>query len=214
MDDVCFVSVAFGERYIEQQERLRESILAIYPDAILLFYTDERPVGARTFYESLYGFKPYAVIDAISVKKCDRIIWCDTAMILMDKIDDLFKYDIMAVQDDNKLFKFISDRYLDKNKMTRKELEQLPWHLVGGSLFYFDFTKDITCDIFAGWMADERHGLFGSQYEEASEKLQGHRADESCMAMQLYKHGVNPVLASEVRYNVEENPMWIKKHFK
>lgn len=214
MDDVCFVSVAFGERYVEQQERLRESILAIYPDAILLFYTDTSPEGARSFYESLYGFKPYAVLDAINVKRCHKIVWCDTAMILMDKIDDMFKYDIMAVQDDNKLVKFISDRYLSENKLTREELERLPWHLVGGSLFYFDFTKDITCDIFAGWIADERAGLFGSQYEEASEKLQGHRADETCMAMQLYKHGVNPVSASEVRYNVEEKPMWVKKHFK
>jgi len=214
MNDVCFVSVAFGERYVEQQERLRESIFDIYPDANILFYTDARPEGSRTFYESLYGFKPHAVLGAINIKKCDKIIWCDPAMILVDKIDDMLKYPIIAVQDDNKLFKFISDRYLAKSKLTRLELEHLSWHLVGGSLLYFDFTNDIACDIFAGWMADERAGLFGSQYEEASEKLQGHRADETCLAMQIYKHGVTPISGPDVRYNIEENPMWLKKHFK
>jgi hypothetical protein len=214
MDNVCFVSVALGERYVEQQVRLKESILAIYPEANLLFFTDELPKGSKSFYDSLYGFKPYAVLQAIEARKCDQIIWCDTAMILMDEIDDLFKYEIMAVQDDNKLSTFISDRYLKASHITRDECKNNGWHLVGGSLYYFDFDSNRTCDIFAAWMADERRGLFGSQEQEASEQLQGHRGDETCMAMNLYLAGMKPVSAAEVRYNVEENPMWIKKHFK
>lgn len=214
MDDVVFVSVAFGERYIEQQIRLRESILSIYPEANILFFTTELPEGSKSFYDSLYGFKPYAILQAISTMKCNKVVWCDPAMILMDKIDDLMKYSVVAVQDDNLLCNYISERYLSVNNMSRQHVYDLKWHLVGGSLYYIDFTTEQGQAVFSGWINDESKGLFGSQYEEATEQLQGHRADETCMAMNLYLNDIKPTPGPDVRYCIEKNPMFIKKHFK
>lgn len=213
MNNLVFVSVAFGAQYIEQQNRLRESILTIYPQAALLFWTNCYPPDSRNFYQSLYGFKPHAIMEARR-QGFRRIIWCDTAMILQGPVDDLLKYKIVAVQDDNKLAQFISDAYLERNKLTREELKKMPWHLVGGSLYYFDFYEAVTKNIFRRWLIDEMDGMYGTQEQEASEQLQGHRGDETCMAMAFYKNMIQPQSAAEVRYNVEENPMFTKKHFK
>lgn len=213
MNDVAFVSVAFGYEYLEQQKRLRESILKIYPEANLVFFFDCLPPTSRTMYESLYGFKPHAVQEALN-KGFKRIIWLDPAMILMDKVDDLFAFDVVAVKDDNRLFNLISEPCLKFYDLTREEIEIRKWHLVGGSLYYFDFNKIVTNDVFKTWLNAEKQGLFGSQQEQASEKINGHRSDETLMALAMYFQGLEPQGAYQVRYCIANNPMFIKKHFK
>ena len=213
MDDVIFVSVAFGDRYVEQQETLLNSIKIFYPEAKTLFFTDVLPIGSKPFFDSLYGFKPHAIMEARRMGY-RKIIWLDPAMILMGVVDDLLKYEVMAVKDDHKLGQFISDAYLMKYQFTREGMMSTPWHLVGGSLYYFDFNSQRACDIFNMWMLDEIEGLFGTQDQQASERLQGHRSDETCLAMAMYMKGVHPVSAPDVRYCTAENPMFIKKHFK
>ncbi len=213
MKDVAFVSVAFGERYVAQQDRLRESILAIYPDANIFFYRECLPLTSRSFYDSLYGFKPHA-IDAAVKDGHSKIIWLDPAMILMDKVDDLLQYPVVAVKDDTKLCNVIADKYLQAVGVTREQVKENDWHLVGGSLYYLDFNTPIATRVFNKWQFDEATGMFGSQYEEASQKLQGHRADETCMAVNMYTTGIEPMPAHQVRYCIESNPMFVKKHFK
>jgi hypothetical protein len=218
MDNVVFVSVAFeshsfGDQYLQQQERLKKSILAIYPDANLLFYKDEYPPGSKNFSASLYGFKPHAVQAAISFK-FQHVIWCDTAMVLMDKIDPILTKPMLAVRDDNKLHNLISDRCLKYFGKTRKWVEESGLHLVGGSLYHFDFSYPIVADLFNLWKSSEEKGIFGSQYEEAHGYLQGHRADETCMAMCMDHFRMHPYSHQEAGYNCEQNPIFIKKHFK
>lgn len=212
MEDVVFVSVAFGERYVEQQRRLKESILAIYPSANIMFWADEYPPGSRTMDESLYGFKVHAIMEA--KKTFSRVVWVDTAMVLHDKIDDLFKYSIVAVRDDNKLYNLISDRAANYYEMNKGTIQYKEWHLVGGSLYYFDFTTHDASIIFGHWFRSERDGIFGSQRESASEQINGHRHDETCMAMCMYIYGIEPIPGDQVRYCIEKNPMVTKQHFK
>lgn len=212
MKSLVFVSVAFGIQYIEQQDRLKKSILDIYPDANLLFYRDCLPPKSKPFLDSLYGFKVHAIKEAM-FKGFTEIIWLDPAMILCREIGDTFKgMTACAVKDDHKLSQFISDKYLDVCDETRESLNEKDVRLVGGSLYYFNIEKALP--LILSLTADEYLGYFGSQKEEASEQLQGHRADESCMAMRLYKNGIQPVSGAEIGYCVEENPIFIKKHFK
>lgn len=217
MKDVCFLSVAFGEKYIEQQVRLKESILHFYPEANLIFRTEEYPPGSVSMSESLYGFKPHAVLEAKNLGY-KKIFWLDTAMIMVDKIDLLLEIGaavgIVAVKDETLLSKVISDRYLKDHGTTRESLDERDYHLVGGSMYLFDFDHPITEIIFGEWLDDEMNGFFGSQAEEASEQLQGHRADETCMAMCLYQYKRPPIDRNLARYNNETNSIFIKKHFK
>jgi len=212
-DDLVFVCVAFGDRYVEQQVRLRLSIYEIYPEANIIFWTNTLPKGSRSFYDSLYGFKPWAIQEAID-RGFRKVIFLDPAMILVDKIDYLFQFDMMAVMDDNLLYNLISDKCRITYLLTNEQIKDRKWHLVGGSIYYFDFTKEVTQKIFETWKSMEEKGLFGSQEEEATERLQGHRADETCMAISMYLHGVEPTPMEQARYCIENNAMFRKSHFK
>ncbi len=212
MGDVIFCSVAFGNRYLDQQRRLEESIRAIYPDARLLFFRGRLPDTSREFHESLYGFKVHAIAEASQI--CPKVIWLDPAMILTGPIDRLYYHSVVAVKDESKLHQSISEIFLDYIDISRKKVKEFDWHLVGGSLYYFDFDKVSAIQIFEMWANFEKGGWFGSQQQQASEQINSHRNDESCMAVAMYLHEVYPVTPEEVGYCVEKDASFQKKHFK
>ena len=212
MDDVVFCSVAFGEEYVKQQHRLKDSIKAIYPKANQLFYINELPPGSKPFRDSLYGFKPHLVFEA--KKEYSKVIFLDPAMILVGKIDRLFPFQMIAVKDDSVLHNVVSNKTLQYYRLSNLEIKENEWHLVGGSFYYFDFTTKVANDIFNTWFTAEVNGLFGSQQEAASEQLQGHRYDETLMALAMYFNGIEPQRADEVGYCITNNSIWQKKHFK
>ncbi len=213
MDDVIFTSVAFGQQYLEQQKRLEASIREIYPEANMLFFAGRLPDTSRPFEDSLYGFKPHAILEAS--QRFKKVVWLDPAMILTGPIDRLLDHSIVAVRDESSLADCFADKYFNlTTSVTREDFRKYKVHLVGGSLYYFDFTQDMAKNVFQMWYDMERSGWFGSQQEQASEQINSHRNDESCMALSMYLHGVQPVTPEEVGYCVEENQMWAKRHFK
>lgn len=210
MTDFIIISCAFGKRYLEQLDRLEASVKAIYSHFPMMSWRNEQVPG-RPHRESLYGFKVHAVQAALD-KGYSKIIFLDPACILQHPVDYWFDLNlpVMAVKDDNKLDKMIGKKalnYYDNPDITG-------WHLVGGSLYVFDFYRDGCSKIFFDWQKAESDGIFGSQAELSSEKINGHRMDESCMAMAMYSHGVRPVGHDVARYNQNEDSIIIKKHFK
>lgn len=215
MNDIAFCCVSFGERYNWRQGRLKESILSIYPEANLFFWTDSYPPGSKPFNESLYGFKPHA-IEYARRSGFKKIVWIDATMILMDKLDYyetvVKEYGVLAIQDDNKLTNLCSDRAMKFMGMnSRQQLESK--NLVGGSFYYFDFNVELCQKVFQKWMHAENEGIFGSQSEEATPPgLQGHRHDETMMALSLYLYGSKP-FTGDTRYNCDGG-ITRKAHFK
>jgi hypothetical protein len=211
MEGVAFVTVAFGDRrYIEQLERLKSSIYAIYPDANLFAWQDALPPGSKTMEASLYGFKVHAVKYALG-EGYQKIIWIDPACILLKGVEYYFwnMPPVIAVMDDNLLEKHIADKAL--TYYGNPEIEG--WHLVGGSLYVFDFEQKWCAPVFERWAIAERDGVFGSQVEASSEQINKHRSDESCMAMALYLEGQVPIRHDVARY-CNGDMIWDKKHFK
>lgn len=214
MKDVCFCSVAFGFEYLKQMDRLQKSILSIYSEANLLFFDNGLPNGSKPFLDSLYGFKPHAIAEARS-QGFKKVIWLDPAMILTGKVDDLINQKtVIAIRDDSKLYNVVSDKCYAYFGLDAHYVAFKNWHLVGGSLYFFNFDRPMDNMILDTWLNAERHGIFGSQHEAASEQLQGHRYDEAVMALTMYINNIEPVGADQVRYCCTENPMFIKKHFK
>lgn len=182
------------------------------PEARHWMWTDELPPGSFSHKQSLYGFKPKAVQYAIQ-QGFTKIIWLDPACILQHPVDYWFREHmppVIAVKDDNKLDKMIGKKAL--NFYGNPDITG--WHLVGGSLYVFDFEKQVTHDTFNHWFQAEANGIFGSQAEQASEKINGHRNDESCMAVAMHSHGIQPVGHDVARYNQNEDSIIIKRHFK
>lgn len=212
MTDFCFLSVAFGPRYVEQQTRLHKSILNIYSSDHHIAWTDTLPPGSRPHHESLYGFKVHAVNYALS-KGYNKIIWLDPACIVMKPVEYYFALGlpVIAAKDDNILSNHICNKAL---MWYSKASIPNSWHLVGGSLYVFDFTHKATRGIFDSWYHAEQNGIFGSQKEQASGKINKHRNDESCMAMSLYLHGYDPLPCDEAGYCSGPETIIDKKHFK
>ena len=214
MDDFVFVSVAFGDRYVLQMDRLEKSILKVYPDANIMFWRDALPDGATPFLDSLYGFKTHAIRAALT-EGFKKILWLDPAMILMDKVDILFGRDTAIVKDANKLSTFIWDKYLDAHDLARADLDRHDTHLVGGSLYYFNMESRFAGTLFRAWELDEKAGWFGTQELEATVGMDGHRADETCMAMNMHRLMMFPVLPHTIKYCTgSPDDVFIKKHFK
>ncbi len=218
MTDTIFLNVAFGDyRYIEQQERCNASIRAVYPDANIKSWTNEYPEGSRTHRESLYGFKVHAVKWAMQ-QGYKKIIWMDCACILQKEVDYWFclneKYAVVAAKDDNLLKNHISDKYVAKYLDCISAETWSNWHLVGGSLYVFDFSLEKCHEIFEGWWADEMTGYFGSQHEQATRQINKHRHDESSMAVNLYANESEPVPYDICRYNNGPGSIVTKLHFK
>lgn len=210
-NDFCFLSVAFGPRYIEQQTRLDNSLRNVYPLIKHVMWTNRYPAGASTHKDSLYGFKVHAIWWAKS-QGYKKIIWLDTAIILQYLVDYWFDLNlpVVAAKDDNALSKCISDKAL----LYYGWPDITDMHLVGGSVYVFNFEHPDCQKIFDHWAKAEADGVFGSQAEQASGKINRHRHDESCMAMALYLNGHEPVPCDVMRYNQDENSIVRKYHFK
>src|SRR5580692_1765206 len=141
-NDFCFVCVAFNPAYVEQQVRLRKSILEIYPDANIIFFTDRYPPGTKTHEASHYGFKPHGVNNA-KEQGFKKIIWFDPACVLVKKVDYWFElvkeYGVVAAEDTSLLNQNCSDEAYNYFGISRQESIEKKQHLVGGSLYVFDF---------------------------------------------------------------------------
>lgn len=210
-NDFCFLSVAFGPRYVEQQTRLHQSLQTIHPEAKHFAWTDAYPTGSRTHKESLYGFKPHAVAYAFA-EGYRKIIWLDTAIILQHPVDYWFTLGapVIAAKDDNVLSKTICDKALEF--YGNPNIDGM--HLVGGSMYVFDFDQPLCNKIFSNWYMNECNGVFGSQAEQSSGQIDRHRHDEACLAYNMYANGVQPLTHDVIRYNQDENSIVRKYHFK
>jgi hypothetical protein len=215
INKIAFLSLGFGdERYINQLQRLQASILGIYENANLFFWSNSLPATSKPHNESNYGFKVHAVQEALE-KGFNKIIWLDPAMMLVKKeleyYDEILKrYPVIAVMDDNKLINYINDKCKNYFGIDDNWLIERDARLVGGSFYYFDFENDLATRIFQKWKNSEQDGIFGSSNED----IGMHRQDETCLALSLYQNESSPLPYSESRYNWCENPIFIKEHFK
>jgi hypothetical protein len=208
MKDIIFLSVAFGERYIEQQTRLHKSILDFYPSTCHHAWTNTYPPASLTHKESLYGFKVHAVRWALE-KGFKKIVWLDTACVLQRPVDYWFALGrpVLAAKDDNKLKGLVSERAL-----RFFNLNECPeyLHLVGGSVYVWDFNDFLCAKIFDTWATCEAARLFGA----AHEKLGGHRHDEAMLALSMDSYGYGATPCDVMKYNIGEGAIINKHHFK
>ena len=220
-DKIAICTLAFGWKYSWRMYRLKETVENIYgPDYPIFMHDHTLPPGARQFNESLYGFKPHCILEARNAGY-NRIAWIDCTAVLQDKLEyyDQFtdEYGVLAVQDDNKLKPFLWEkafRYIGKSKEKPKDVEWLAdKHLIGGSFYYFDFTKPLCNVIFDKWLKAEKDGMFGNMVDQCAERLQGHRSDETMLALALYTSGSKP-FSGATRYNWEKGGIIQKMHFK
>jgi len=232
INEIVFTTYSFGPLYVFQQRRLRESILKVYPNANLRFWNDKdgasspqpgRPEGSKTFHESMYGFKVHCIKNCIE-EGFKKIIFLDAAIILEGEIDKIMEraeqYGVLCAIDPSGLENYISDRCLEYAGYTREKIQERKLTLVGGSVYIFDFNNPVAQDVFDYWAKMEEDGIFGSEEEDARGNLQGHRKDETCLALALDTCGLRPLSFDMVGYhnlgcrNSDARFTFYKLHFK
>jgi len=218
--EIAFTSYGFGKLYVTQQERLKQSILKIYPDANIRFWTsqdgttlnnlDEMPPGSKTFSESMYGFKVHCIKNCLN-EGFQKIIFLDVAVCLEGEIDHVLKaaneVGFLAPIDRSALDGKVSYAALNYCGRSTESIKDLT--IISGSLYVLDFTNPITEKVFGMWYDMEAKGLFGSEKLAAHGKLQGHRSDEACLSLCLDHFGLKPVgfdVAGYHNVNAEPDP--------
>jgi hypothetical protein len=236
-DKIAFCSFAFGHGYYDTQQRLKESILKIYPDAPLFFYSDSRrnqvgdnslgdepgaaeraswdrsfkhtgpPPGARPFHQSMYGFKPYLIQAALDAGH-KKVVFFDPSIILLQP---LTCFETLVKDYGVLAFEDCGLTGAISNQCLAHFGLSRDWAsdkiLVAGSFYFFDFNLDLCQKIFSQWKASEQAGAFGSQSEASEGLIPGHRSDEAALSCCLYKNGSKPL-----SYQTEFSSVIVKKH--
>lgn len=219
MNDFIILSIAFGDpRYKQQLLNLKQSIANFHPTIPFHYWIDgEMPPGSKSFSDSMYGFKVWAVNYA-KEHEFKKVLWFDPAIIVVNTLEPYFKlvekYGAVAAEDDNLLANYCGDKAFTYFGKAREDSRLMKEHLCGGSVYAFNFDIELSCKIFERWKQAEVDGMFGSQAEAAAEQNNMHRNDESIMSLALYEAGSSPTPYDICRYNNVPNPLVVKKHFK
>jgi hypothetical protein len=203
----CIVSVAFREPYVTHSRKQRE---AIKDDVDFIYFIDELPAKdivhtddiISEFQKSLYGFKPHAIQHAID-KGYKKVIWLDPSVLPLSPmqvlIDSLDEHPMIIRSGDNPLSKMTNDKAKQYFGVTNKELENV--NHIGGTIYGFNFNRTEIINLFEVWKLSEENGIFGNQ----DEFIAGHWADESCMALSMYKMEIGQYTEDNFKYKNQKN---------
>ena len=162
------------------------------------------------FQKSLYGFKPHAISRVINLENeygdgvVDKVIWFDPSVlptvspkVLFDSLDE---HPMIVIKGDNPLAKMTNKKAKDWFGVTDKDIEGI--NHIGGTMYAFNFNDLNVRKCFELWKEAEENGIFGTQ----DEFMTGlHWADESCMALAMYKTGIEQYTEEKFTFLNQKN---------
>lgn len=232
MNKRCIVNVATGDFYCKMQNRLRDSFVPIvdaYWDVYagnfhrtftgnssgidLMTFRDCLPSGSLPHSESPYGFKVHA-IKAAYEKGYTSILWLDSpAYAVKEDISPIFdkieKEGYYAMSHFDPLKGYVSDKALERFKMSRESLENL--NLPSGSCYGFNLKDSQGLGLFLVMEQMEQEGLFQSSisYNGIGSLLWNHRHDEAILGL-ILKHFDKPVFTFDPLFQSDSPECVIK----
>jgi hypothetical protein len=181
------VTCAFREPYLTHNTN-QLSALSGFP---VLSFRDCLPYSEgivrqgvkERFQQSLYGFKPHAIQQALGLGY-RHIVWMDPSVMPLEPIETIFeqlsKVDMLVIPGHAHINKMTSQKAFDYFGVNPDV------NHIGGTIYAFNFNHEATINAFMYWKQAEMDGIFGNQ----DEFMKGHWADESCMALSMAKAGV------------------------
>lgn len=171
----CIVNVATGN-YVRFQHRLMATLTGVGCDDVRLFWSDSYPAGSPTHQEDPYAFKLFAIEEAIE-HGYTSIIWVDTSVEFLKPLEPLWEEieregHFMIIGGD-KLFNWTNDGVLNAFGMTRDELQEKQWQLIGGTIYGFDVTNPRTREFLDEWFKLFRQGMFRGSYINEGANIDG-----------------------------------------
>lgn len=175
------------------------------------------------FQKNLYGFKPHAINYVLNSEKLlaekrseyylenpnaepcpffeegyKKVIWLDPSVLPISSIqilvDSLDIHPIIIVKGDAPLAKMCNEKSKNWFGVTDEDIRDVKH--IGGTIYGFNFNHPKVVEVFNLWKKSEEEGIFGTQ----DDFMKGHWADESCMALAMYKCGVPQYWEEKFRY--------------
>lgn len=183
------VTCAFREPYLSHNIKQLETLKGVP----VLSFRDCLPYAeglvteniVERFQKSLYGFKPHAIQKAIDLG-FKKVIWFDPSVYPLESVqtiyDQLDKHPMLVIKGDRHISKMTNDRVLDL-------FNTYDVNHIGGTIYAFNFDDYKTRKVFNKWRRLEMEGYFGNQ----TEFMNGHWADESCMALCMANYEMEQV---------------------
>src|SRR3990172_3882386 len=204
----CIPSVPCGEPYLRHSHTQEIRVKELCSDVSILTYRNQLPCKGRIhtntdtlvgeFQKSLYGFKPHAIQLAID-KGYKKIIWFDPSVLPTTSVQILFdaldEHQMVVVKGDAPLSKMTNQKAKDWFGVTDEQIAGI--NHIGGTVYCFNFNNKKVVEVFNLWKKAEEAGIF--QNQDAFMKGD-HWCDESCMALSMFKCGVNQYSESNFRY--------------
>ena len=205
----AIVSFATKEYYTKFLDRQINSIKEFAPEATHIYWKDAYPPESRSHAESAYGFKVYAIKEALK-RGFEQIIWIDSAFYACSKLDfiwnTLSERGIYVLKDALLLAEHTMPKVINYFGESYESLLSKQWTTTGGSPYGFDFTNPLAVKMFQEFEKAEKNNTFGTAEEVTQSSgaggfCKGHRMDESVMS---FIHGKNnlPLL------NVQQNNLY------
>lgn len=199
MEKVAFVSYADGG-YVKIQKHLLMSIHKYHPSAVIFAIHSTKDIpNCPTHKESPYAFKVYA-IEYVRSLGYDIVIWLDSPYRMTKPIDDwiamISKIGIYIQRDGWACGQWANDRCLNYFGVSRDEAMKIS--SVSAGLQGYDFRHPNAVAFFDLWKKACQAGMFVGQWkndkktESQDERCLGHRHDQSCAELCLYKLGIEP----------------------
>lgn len=201
----CIVSVAFREPYVTHSDKQIQTILEQRTITGFMRFANELPSKegiikddiVSHFQKSLYGFKPQAIQRALD-NGYKYIVWFDPSVLPTSNVTELFdeleQTDMLVVKGDRALSEMTSDKAYEWFGLKKEETTGI--NHIGGTFYGLNFNNPKTLEVFSLWKKAEEEGIFGNQ----DEFMAGHWADESCMALAMFKCGVEQKSSTTLKY--------------
>lgn len=193
---LAFVSFADGT-YVPIQKKLIESIQKYHPEFPIFAFHSFQEIHSPTHADQPYAFKPNA-IESVRDRGYDIVIWCDSPMRLIRRIDDwipeIETRGVYIQEDGWTCGQWANNKTLDFFGVSRDEAMTIPNASAG--IVAFDFRKDVANKCLQLWKTCSDHGLFRGnwtnkdQTESKDPRCLGHRHDQTCLELIGYKHGI------------------------
>lgn len=184
--------------YIAVQGPLLKSIHKYHPTAVIFAIHSTKDIpNCPTHEQSPYAFKVYA-IEYVRSLGYDIIIWLDSPFRLIRPIDEWIKtiseVGIYIQQDGWACGQWANDRCLAYFGVSRDEAMNIS--SVSAGVQGYDFRHPDAQRFFAMWKASCDAGMFVGKWkndektESQDPRCLGHRHDQSCVELCLYKLGI------------------------
>lgn len=209
----CVINFAKGGWYPRGQQRLHESLEETRFDGALLFHSDEADVGAPPHQLCPYGFKPYALLNAVQLGYT-HVLWTDASVWAIRNIEPMFRH----IDEHGWMFflntctgNWTSDACLEAFGVTRDEAMQIP--MLMGICMGFNMTCPKTQKFLELWMQHALNsrsfpGAWTNKNQEVSAdpRVYGHRHDQSAASLIAHRLEMDLIVPHETFFQYYENP--------